>query len=94
MSAQSVGLQHELPCTGEAGEVAVVDATVVQLAGELAEQLRQVPPGGVKREPHLDPPLDDLDGGSAGGRGSCLFPGAVPAGGRAPRGDRSSASRA
>jgi hypothetical protein len=34
-----------------------------------------------------------LDGGSAGGRSSRLFPGSVPAGGGAPFGDRSPASR-
>jgi hypothetical protein len=34
-----------------------------------------------------------LDGGSAGGRSSRLFPGSVPAAGGAPFGDRSPASR-
>jgi hypothetical protein len=31
-----MGLQHGLQCAGEAGEVAVVDATVVELTRELA----------------------------------------------------------
>ncbi len=35
--ASSIRLQHGLQCPGQAGEVAVVDTTVAQLARELAE---------------------------------------------------------
>ena len=65
MGAPSVGLQHGLQCAGEAGEVAVVDTTVVQLARELAEQRGPVPPGGFEGDTDLDPSLDHLHGGPA-----------------------------
>ncbi len=93
VGAPSVGLQHGLQCPGEAGEVAVVDATVVHLARELAEQRRPVPPGGFEGDADLDPSLYHLHGGPARARSSRLLPGSMPAGGRAPLGDRAPASR-
>jgi hypothetical protein len=88
-----VGPQHGLQCPAEAGEVAVVDAAVIQLAGELTEQLRSVPAGRLEGDTDLDPPLDHLHRGSAGGRSAGLFPGSVAAGGGTPLGDRSPALR-
>jgi hypothetical protein len=93
VGAPSVGLQHGLQCPGKAREVAVVDATVVQLACELAEQRRPVPPGGFEGDTDLDPSLDDLDRGPPRRRRPCLFPRAMPAGRRTPLGDRSPTSR-
>jgi hypothetical protein len=92
VGAPPVCLQYRLQRPGEDGEVAVVDAAVVQLAGELAEQQRPVSPGEFEGNAYLDPSLDHLDGGSAGGRSSRLFPGPMPAGGRAPLRDWSPAS--
>ncbi len=89
----SVGLQHGLQCPAEAGEVAVVDAAVVQLAGELTEQLRPVSAGWLEGDTDFDPPLDHLHRGPLGGRSAGLFPGSVAAGGGTPFGDRSPALR-
>ncbi len=61
--APPIGLQRGLQCPGEAGEVTVVDTTVVQLAGELAEQPRPVMAGGRQRASDLDAPLDDVQRG-------------------------------
>lgn len=73
--APPVGLQHRLQCSGGTGEVAVVDATVIQLAGELAEQLRPVSPGRFEEYADLHPSLDHLDRSSVGGRGTEPVPG-------------------
>jgi hypothetical protein len=89
----SVGLQHGLECSGEAGKVTVVDAPVVQLAGKLDEELRPVAPGRFEGDADLDVSFHHLDCSSFGGRGASLFPGSVSAGGRTPLGDRSPASR-
>ena len=61
VSAPPVGLQHQLECSGEAGEVAVVDATVGELAGELTEQQRPVAAGGRAGDADLNHPFDQLD---------------------------------
>ena len=74
-------LDYGLQCPSQAGEVAVVDAAVIQLTGQFAEQTRPVTPTWDERNRHLDAALNDLHGGQARGRGSALFPGAVPAGG-------------
>ncbi len=88
-----VGLQYGLQCSTEAGQVAVIDAGVVQLLGQFAEQRGPVPPGRLERDPDLDAPLDHLHRRSAGGHSSALFPGSVPAGGRAPLRNRATAAR-
>jgi hypothetical protein len=67
MRAPPVGLQHGLQCSGEPGEVAVVDATVGQLASELAEQLRPVSPGRFEGDADLNPSLDHLHSSPVGG---------------------------
>src|SRR3712207_1501370 len=45
-----VGPQHRLQRPAERGQVAVIDAAVVQLTGELAEQPRPVPTGRLERD--------------------------------------------
>jgi hypothetical protein len=92
VSAPSMGLQHGLQCAGEAREVAVVDATVVELTRELAEQRRPIPPGGFERDTELDPSFDHIHGGPARGRSSRLLPGPVPTSRRTPLGNRSPTS--
>ncbi len=91
--APSVGLQHKLQRPGEAGEVAVVHPSVVQLVGELAEQPGPVPSGRFEGDADLHSPFHHLDRGPVRGRGSGLLPGTVPACGRTPLGDRSSDPR-
>ena len=46
---------------GEGREVAVVEAAVVDLGGELAEDTRPVSTGRREDDRNLDPALDDLD---------------------------------
>jgi hypothetical protein len=85
-----------------AGRSRVIDAPVVELTGQFAEQPGPVAAGGHQRNLDLDAPLDDLDRGHARGRGPALLPGAVPTGRRAPlrnrppvcRGDRPTAPSA
>ncbi len=91
--AHSKRLQHRLERPGEAREVAVVDAAVVELIGEFAQQPRPVSPSRFQGDADLHPSLDDLDRGPARGGRLGLFPRAVATGGRAPLGNRSSASR-
>ncbi|RZU30542.1 hypothetical protein BKA19_0160 [Blastococcus saxobsidens] len=94
--------QHRVQCPAEGGHVPVVDAAVIQLTGELAEQPRPVPAGRLEGYTNLDPPLDHLHCRPTGVRGAALLPGSMPAGGRAPlrdgaaaaRGDRSAAPSA
>ena len=88
----AVGSENGTQGRGQLGEVAVVDATVVELAGELGEQPGPVPAG--RRGWHADfhVSFHHVDRGSSGGRRPCLFPGAMPAGGRTPLRDRPPAS--
>src|SRR3954468_25110919 len=69
---------------GEGQQVAVVDAAVVELACEVAEQSRPVlaPCGG--RLGDLHPPFDNPDRRQPGGRSPGLLPGSLPAGGGTP----------
>ena len=88
-----VGLQDRVQCPAEGGQVPVVDAAVIQLTGELAEQPRPVPAGRLEGDADFDPPLNHLHRRTAGGRCAALFPGSMPAGGRAPLRDRAPAAR-
>jgi hypothetical protein len=90
--AHSIRVQHRLQRPGEAGEVAVVDAAVIELIGEFAQQPRPVSPSRFQGDADVHPSLDDLDRAPARGGRPGLFPRAVAAGGRTPLGDRSSAS--
>ena len=89
----SVGGQDGVEGNRQAGEVTVIDPAVVELRSQLREGLRPIAP--VERLPHGDvhPSFDDLHRRPAGSRGAGLLPGAVPAGGRTPLGDRSTALR-
>jgi hypothetical protein len=77
----------------QAWEVAVVDATVVQLGGELTEQPGPRATGRRGRDPDLDAAFDDLHRGETRDGGPALLPGSVPAGGRTPLRNRSPTSR-
>jgi hypothetical protein len=90
--APPVGSQYRLQCSVESGQVAVVDAAVGELCGELVEQPRPVPAGWLQRDAELDLPFDNLHRGPVGGGGAGLLPGSVAAGGRAPLRDRTSAA--
>jgi hypothetical protein len=83
-----MGSENAAEGRGQPGKVAVVDTAIVQLVSELGEQPRSVPPGGRGRHANLHLSFDHMDRGSPGRRGPCLFPRSVPAGGRAPLGDR------
>jgi hypothetical protein len=85
--------QDRVQCPAEGGQVPVVDAPVIQLTGELAEQPRPVSTGRLEGYTDLDPPLDHLHCRPAGVRRAALLPGPVPAGGRAPLRDRAAAAR-
>jgi hypothetical protein len=78
VGAPPVSLQYGLqfPCQG--GKVAVVDAAVVDLVGEFAEDSRPVPAGRRERDLDLHPPLDDVDGGETRGGSSRLLPRTLP----------------
>jgi hypothetical protein len=80
----AIGIQHGVERDREVGEVAVVDATVVELASEVVQQPGPVSAGRRGGDGDLDAPLDDLDRGEA--RFCCpgLFPRPLPAGRRAP----------
>jgi hypothetical protein len=88
-----VRLQDRVQCPAEGGQVSDVDTAVAQLTGELTEQPRPIPAGRLERYMDLDPPLDHLHRRPAGGRRAALFPGSMPAGGRAPLRDRAAAAR-
>jgi hypothetical protein len=88
-----VGAQDGVQRDRQTGEVAVVDAPVIELTDELAEQPRPVAAGGCDGRWHLHAPLDEPHSRASGGGGTGLFPGSVPAGGRTPLRDRSTASR-
>jgi hypothetical protein len=64
-----VGLEDGVECDGQPGEVAVVDPPIVELLSQLVQRLGPVP--AAERQPRRDlhAPLDDLDCGTAGGRG-------------------------
>src|SRR5687768_5282372 len=79
-----VPLQYGLQGPRQSRQVAVVDPSVVQLAGELAEQPRPVAAGGRERHLDLNASLDELNCGQTGGSRPGLLPRPVPAGGRAP----------
>jgi hypothetical protein len=91
--AHLIRVQRRLQRPGEAGEVAVVDAAVIELIGEFAQQPRPVSPSRFQGDADVHPSLDDRYRGPARGGRPGLFPRAVATGGRAPLGDRSSASR-
>jgi hypothetical protein len=65
VGAAVVGLEDGVECDGQSGEVAVVDASVIELLGQLLQGLGPVP--AAERQPcrDLHASLDDLDGGSA-----------------------------
>jgi hypothetical protein len=63
------------------------------LTGELTEQPRPIPAGRLEGDADFDPPLNHLHRRTAGGRRAALFPGSMPAGGRAPLRDRAPAAR-
>src|SRR4051812_25254375 len=88
-----VRLQDRVQCPAEGGQVSVVDAAVAQLPGELTEQPRPIPAGRLEGDADFDPPLNHLHRRTAGGRRAALFPGSMPAGGRAPLRDRAPAAR-
>ena len=77
--ASVVGVEDAAQSRGEGGKVAVVDATVVQLAGKLAEHCDPGPAGRRRGDTDLHLTLDDVYGRAAGRRRSCLFPGSLPA---------------
>jgi hypothetical protein len=86
--ASAMGIEEGIQCRGECGEVTVVYAAVLQLAGRLGEERSPVPTRGRDRGRDLDPALDDLDSRAAGRRGPRLLPRVVATGGRAPLRDR------
>jgi hypothetical protein len=57
----AVGLQDGVERAAEVGQVAVVDAAVVELVGEFLEQTGPVPPRWRDRYPHLHRALYDPD---------------------------------
>jgi hypothetical protein len=77
--SSSVGIHHRLELTGEAGEVTVVDAAVVDLDGKVMKQPNPVPPVWLKWDVDRHESLDDVDRESVARCGSLLFPGSVPA---------------
>jgi hypothetical protein len=88
-----VDLQYRPQLSCQAGKVAVIHATVVELGGKFAEQPGPLAPGWRGRDRDLDAAFDDLHRGETGGCGTGLLPGAVPAGRRTPLGDRDLATR-
>ena len=91
--APAVGIENGAQGRRKSSEVAVVDAAVLQLVRELVKQPGPVPARGRGWDATLDQSLDHLHCGPAGGRGPCLLPGPMPAGGQALLGDRPAASR-
>ena len=79
--AQSIRVQRRLQRPGEAGEVAVVDAAVIELIGEFAQQPRPVSPSRFQGDADVHPSLDDRYRGPARGGRPGLFPRAVATGG-------------
>src|SRR5688572_3832743 len=69
---------------GEGQQVAVIDAAVIELAREVAEQSRPVPAPGGGRLGNFHPPFDNPDRRQPGGRSPGLLPGSLPAGARTP----------
>jgi hypothetical protein len=57
-----MGSQDGSQCRGESCQVAVVDAAVVHLTGQLGEQRYPFPSDRSDGRGDLDPPFDDLDG--------------------------------
>jgi len=89
----ATGIQHGVERDREVGEVAVVDATVVELASEVVQQPGPVSAGRRRGHGNLDAPLDDRDRGEAGFCCPGLFPRPLPAGRRAPLRDPASGLR-
>ena len=84
---------HRLEFAGEAEEVAVVHAAVIELGGKVMKQPRPVLTGWLQGKADRYQSLDDVDWASIGCCGSLLFPGTVPAGGRTPLRDGATPSR-
>jgi hypothetical protein len=59
--ASAVGGEDGVQRRGQRQQVAVVDAAVLQLVGQLAEEEAPVPTRRRERRRDLDPSLDDLD---------------------------------
>jgi hypothetical protein len=71
------------PCDERAAksdQITVIDAAVVKLVGEVAEDAWPLLPSWRDWGGDLHVPFDDLDRREAGGRCSGLLPGALPAG--------------
>lgn len=81
VGVSAVGIEDGVQRRGECNEVTVVDAAVLQLAGQLGEERSPVPTHRRRRGRDLDSALDDLDGRAAGRCGPRLLPGAVAAAG-------------
>jgi hypothetical protein len=79
--ASAAGIEDAVQRRGECNKVTVVDAAVLQLASQLAQQRHPVPTRWRDRGRDLDPTLDDLDSCAARGCGPHLLPRAVTAGG-------------
>src|SRR4051812_29395455 len=78
------GLDDAVERDREGEQIAAVDAAVVELACEVAEQPRPVLAPGSHRHRYLDSSLNDLNSGPAGGGRPGLLPGPLPAGRRTP----------
>jgi hypothetical protein len=87
-----VRLQHRLQCSAQPGEVAGVDPTVAQLAGELTEEPLPVSSARFAGNLDLHDPFHHANRSATRRRSPLLLPRSVPAGGGAPLGDRSAAS--
>src|SRR4051812_2995365 len=86
MAAPREGIEDAVERTGEGQQIAVVDAAVVELSCEGAEQPRPVLAPGSRRYRYLHLSLDDLDGGPTRGGYPGLLPRPLPASRRAPFG--------
>jgi hypothetical protein len=91
--ASAVGVDDSPQCRGQRSEVAVVDTTVLQLAGQLAEKRRPVPSGGDDWHADLDLTLDYLHSRPPGGRRAALLPRAASTADRTPLRDGPSRPR-
>ncbi len=64
-----VGLEDGVERDGQRGEVAVVHPPVIELLSQLLQRLGPVPASERQPRRDLHAPLDDMDCGTAGGRG-------------------------
>jgi hypothetical protein len=79
--ASAVSVEDGVQRLGKRNEVTVIDAAVLQLAGQLGEERSPVPTCRRYRGRDLDPALDDLDSRATGRCSPHLLPRAVTTGG-------------